>query len=81
MNLIRIILLAGGIGYTALFIAEFMQGHVFWQAILGAGVTVLISLLPFSHDEEHLHTGEMALLWICILLFGLYAILKSGGLV
>lgn len=80
MNLIRLILFCAGLGYTGIFIAELIHGHVFWQAILGAAVTVFLSLLPFSREKEHLHTGEMALLWICILLFGLYAILKSGGL-
>ncbi len=85
MNMIRTVLIAGSAIYIVLFMVELFQGHVLIQAIIGALIMITVALLPFfgngessSHD---LHNGEMTLVWICILLFGFYAILKTGGII
>ena len=81
MNLIRIALAGGALVYAVLFGIELVQGHVLWQAILGIAAVAILALLPYTCEEHQIHEGEMVALWTCILLFGLYAILKSGGLV
>lgn len=81
MSLIRVILLTGAIIYGLLFAVELIQGHMLWQAIIGILLIAFLSALPFSKEEHLLHDGEMTAVWTCILLFGLYAILKTGGLI
>lgn len=81
MNRIQITLLGGAIVYGLLFAMELIQGHVLWQAIIGIALLAFLAVLPHTKEDHMLHTGEMIAIWICILLFGLYAILKSGGLV
>ncbi len=80
MSMIRMALIGGALVYALLFGIEFIQGHVFWQAIIGTVAVILIAALPFVQDEHALHRGEMIMIWICVLLFGLYALLKSGGI-
>lgn len=81
MNLIRVALAGGALIYAVLFGIELAQGHVLWQALLGIAAVTVLALLPYTSEEHQLHEGETIALWTCILLFGLYAILKSGGLV
>ncbi|MBP7034874.1 MAG: hypothetical protein KBB00_03875 [Methanospirillum sp.] len=81
MNLIRVALAGGALIYGVLFGIELIRGHVLWQAVLGIIAVAALALLPFTKNEHQLHDGEMIAVWICILLFGLYGILKSGGLV
>ncbi|NLV27565.1 MAG: hypothetical protein GXY48_10440 [Methanomicrobiales archaeon] len=81
MILIRTTLLAGALVYGLIFIVELIRGHILCQAILGVIMVLVLAALPFTRDEHLLHEGEMVAVWTCILLFGLYAILKSGGLV
>lgn len=81
MNLIRVALAGGALVYAVLFGIELAQGHVLWQALLGIAAVTVLALLPYTSEEHQLHEGEKIALWTCILLFGLYAILKSGGLV
>ncbi|PWR72458.1 hypothetical protein ACKUB1_03835 [Methanospirillum stamsii] len=81
MNLIRTTLLTGALIYGLIFIVELIRGHILLQAIIGVILILGLAALPFSKEEHLLHNGEMVAVWTCILLFGLYAILKSGGLV
>jgi hypothetical protein len=81
MNLIRVALAGGALVYAVLFGIELIRGHILWQALLGIAAVTVLALLPFTKNEHQLHDGEMIALWTCILLFGLYAILKSGGLI
>ena len=81
MNRISIALAGGALVYAVLFGIELIQGHVLWQAVIGIAAVVVLAILPCTRNEHYLHSGEMAAVWICILLFGLYAILKSGGLI
>lgn len=80
MSLISGVLLAGSIVYGTIFAVELLQGHVLWQAIIGILLIAFLAALPRTREEHLLHDGEMIAVWACILLFGLYAILKSGGL-
>ncbi|MCA1916084.1 hypothetical protein [Methanospirillum hungatei] len=81
MNLIRIALAGGALVYAVLFGIELIRGHVLWQAVVGIIAVAALALLPLTKNEHQLHDGEMIAVWTCILLFGLYAILKSGGMV
>ncbi|HOL42003.1 hypothetical protein [Methanospirillum sp.] len=78
---IRKILAGGALVYAVLFGIELIRGHILWQAIIGIAAVALLAALPFARDEHPLHEGEMIAIWACILLFGLYAILKSGGMI
>jgi|GEM_PF-3964925 len=81
MNLIKKVLLLAGIIYGVLFIIELAEGHILWQGLVGIGILIFFSCLPEVKKEHSLHKGEMIVIWTCILLFGIYAILKSGGFV
>jgi len=81
MNLIRGTLLFGAIIYGLLFALELVQGHILWQAVIGIILIAIPVCLLYAKEEHPVHQGEMVAVWSCILLFGLYAILKSGGLI
>lgn len=81
MNRIRATLLGGAVVYGSIFAIELIQGHILWQAIIGIFFIAVLACLPYTKEEHLLHEGEMIAVWACILLFGLYAILKSGGFV
>lgn len=81
MSLITRVLLVGGGVYGGIFLWELLQGHVLWQALAGIAVLAISSLLPLIREEHLLYQGEMIAVWSVILLFGLYAILKTGGIV
>lgn len=81
MSRIRAVLAGGALVYAVLFGIELIRGHVLWQAFIGIAAVALLAALPFTKDEHQLHEGEMIGIWACILLFGLYAILKSGGMI
>ncbi|MDD1724561.1 MAG: hypothetical protein LUQ07_05485 [Methanospirillum sp.] len=81
MSLIVRVLLAGGVIYGGIFLVELLQGHVLWQALAGIGILAFSAALPLTREEHLLHEGEMIAVWSVILLFGLYAILKTGGIV
>lgn len=81
MSRISMALAGGALVYALLFGIELFRGHLLWQAIIGIVAVMILALLPCTKNEHQLHSGEMVAVWICILLFGLYAILKSGGLI
>ena len=81
MSQVRLVLLVGSLFYALIFAIELIQGHILWQAIIGIFLIAFLSSLSFTKEEHLLHDGEMIAVWSCILLFGLYAILKSGGII
>jgi hypothetical protein len=82
MSLIRQVSLAGSAFYALIFIIQTMQYRpVLAESIIGIGIIGFLSLLSFKTDEHELHTGEVIIIWACILLFALYALLKAGGVI
>jgi hypothetical protein len=82
VNLIRNVSLAGSVFYALIFIIQAMQHRpVFAEAVAGIGIIIFLTMVSFRTDEHELHTGEMILVWGCILLFSLYALLRAGGII
>lgn len=81
MNRIRAAILGTGLLFGALFVIELIQGQILLQAVIGIIAIGIICFLPFAKEEKIFHNREMFFIWGCILLFGLYALLKAGGLV
>lgn len=82
MSLIRNICLAGSTFYALMFVIQAMQHRpVIGEAIAGIAIIVFLNAVSFRTDEHELHTGEMILVWACVLLFALYALLRAGGVI
>lgn len=82
MSLIRNVLLGGSAFYAILFGIQALQHQPVWaESVGGIIIIVLLCALSFKTDEHELHTGEMILIWSCILLFALYALLRTGGVI
>ena len=82
MTHIRTILSAGLIAYLLIaFWQVLLNPAIYVQAlVLGLFLAVLTAIAWIS-DEEKLKKAEMGILWICVGLFGLYALLVAGGIV
>jgi hypothetical protein len=80
--MIRTVCLAGSIFYTAIFLLQAWEYHpVIGEAIAGIAIIAILTIISFRTDEHELHRGEMILVWTCILLFSLYALLRAGGVI
>lgn len=82
MTHIKKILTTGLVVY--LFIAAwqvFLHPEMYLQALALGLLFVILVAITWITDEEHLKKAEMGILWICIGLFGLYAVLVAGGIV
>ena len=82
MSLIRQVSLAGSAFYGLIFVIQAMDHRpVIGEAIAGITIITFLSVLSFKTDQHDLHLGEMILVWSCILLFALYALLRAGGII
>ena len=82
MSLIRLVCLMASAFYALLFIIQANEHRpVLGEAIAGIAIIAFLSAVSFQTDEHQLHRGEMILVWTCILLFALYALLRAGGIV
>lgn len=82
MSLIRNVLLGGSAFYAILFVIQAIQHQPVWaESVVGITIIVLFSALAFKTDEHELHIGEMIMIWSCILLFVLYALFRTGGVI
>lgn len=80
--MIRTVCLAGSIFYAAIFLLQALEYHpVIGEAIAGIAIIAILTIISFRTDEHELHRGEMILVWTCILLFSLYALLRAGGVI
>jgi len=80
MTQIKTILTGGLVVYLAIAI---------WQVLLNPGVAmqaaglgivfIVLTGIAWISDETRMKQIEMGILWICIGLFALYAILVAGG--
>jgi uncharacterized membrane protein len=80
MSVIRGALFIGALAYIAVALLELMAtASVAVQAIV-AGIFLAATIaLTLLNDEIPLKRYEMSLLWMCVLLFGAYAVLSYGG--
>ncbi|KUG21092.1 MAG: hypothetical protein KO206_01330 [Methanomicrobiaceae archaeon] len=79
--MIRELALVAGAAYAALALLELAQRHIIpAEGALAAALLVAIALLHWASDGQRLKGREMAALWACIALFGLYALLRAGGI-
>lgn len=82
MSLIRTVCLGASGFYAVIFILQALQHRPVWgEAIAGIAIIVFLTAVSFKTDEHELHHGEMMLVWSCILLFALYALLRAGGFI
>jgi fluoride ion exporter CrcB/FEX len=82
MSLIRNTLLAASGFYALIFIIQTLeQPPVIWEALGGIAILGTLTTLSFKSDTHELHNGEIILIWSCILLFSLYALLRAGGVI
>lgn len=82
MSFIRTVLLTGSAFYAILFIIQALQYQPAWiESLVGISIVGFLCALSFKTDEHELHSGEMILIWTCILLFALYALLRTGGII
>ena len=82
MTKIRTILTGGLIAYLLIALWQVILHPEMYVQALALGVVLLILTgIAWISDEERLKQTEMVILWICIGLFGLYAILIAGGII
>jgi len=82
MSLIRLVCLSGSAFYALIFVIQANEHRpVLGEAIAGIVIIGFLSALSFKTDQHDLHQGEMILVWACILLFALYALLRTGGII
>jgi hypothetical protein len=82
MSLIRTVCLSGSVCYALIFIIQAIDRRpLLEEAIAGILMIAFLSAISCTTDEHELHTGEMIMIWSCILLFALYALLRAGGIV
>jgi len=82
MSLIRQVSLAGIVFYGLIFVIQAMDHRPVWaESVAGIAIITFLAVLSFKTDEHELHLGEMVLIWSCILLFALYALLRAGGII
>ncbi|GAB7015870.1 hypothetical protein [Methanogenium cariaci] len=81
MTSIKTILSGGLVAYLLIAVWQVtLHPEISLQA-LGLGVVFLILTgIAWTTDEEHLKKAEMGILWICVGLFALYAVLVAGGM-
>ncbi|HDR74275.1 MAG TPA: hypothetical protein ENN85_10295 [Methanoculleus sp.] len=80
MSLIRGVLFAGALAYIAVALLELAATASIAMQAIAAGVFLAATIaLTVVRDEIALKRYEMALLWICVLLFGAYTIAGYGG--
>jgi hypothetical protein len=78
--MIREAILFGGVLYILITIAQIIDRPAIWPAgIIAAGMLAIVTAFYLLRDEHRLHTSEIVALWVAVLLFMVYGILKYGG--
>ncbi|MDV0441789.1 hypothetical protein [Methanorbis furvi] len=70
-----------GIAFYILLMAIEVISHpeVLGGAVAGAVLLGILAFVFLAKDEEKIHTGEMILVWVMILLFVVYGVLCWAG--
>ena len=78
--MIREAILFGGVLYILITIAQIIDRPAIWsEGIVVAIILGFATAYYLIHDEHRLHISEIAALWVAVLLFMVYALLKFGG--
>jgi hypothetical protein len=79
--MIREAVLFGGVLYILITIAQILDRPAIWsEGIIVAIVLAIATSYYLIHDEHRLHISEIVALWVAVLLFMVYGILKYGGI-
>jgi hypothetical protein len=80
MNTIRLLITVGAAFYGVLFLVQVAQnGSVADQALAGVVLLAVAAGLTWMHDELTLKRYEMGLLWVMVLGFLGYAMIRALG--
>lgn len=76
-------ILTAGLGIYLIIAAwqVILHPEIYMQALALGLLFVILVAIAWITDEDLLKKAEMGILWICVGLFGLYAILVAGGVV
>ncbi len=79
--MIREAVLFGGALYVLLSIAQIIDRPAIWsEGFVVAIVLGIATACYLIHDEQRLHLSEIIALWVAVLLFLGYGMLKYGGI-
>jgi hypothetical protein len=79
--MIREAVLFGGVLYVLITIAQVIDRPAIWsEGIVVAIMLAIATAYYLIHDEHRLHISEIVALWVAVLLFMVYGILKYGGI-
>lgn len=82
MNLIQKGITIGAVFYIAVVLIQMSEHSLILSECVGIAVLLTIAaVITWIQDESGLKRLEMNLLWLCILTFGIYGVLRYGGLV
>ncbi|MFA7563396.1 MAG: hypothetical protein WCY70_08135 [Methanoculleus sp.] len=80
MSVLRLLIMAGAVFYIGVFLVQAVENvSVTGQAIAGIVLLTVTIALTWMHDELTLKRAEMALLWVMVLGFLIYALAKALG--
>ena len=80
MSMLRLLITAGAAFYVVVFLAQAAENwSVVDQAIAGVVLLAVATALTWMHDELTLKRSEMALLWVMVLGFLVYAVAHALG--
>lgn len=81
MNLIQKALFIGATAYIGIILLQLFENVSISIQAAGAAIILALAIIVISiKNEAAMKKYEMIILWCCVLLFGLYAILTLGGL-
>jgi len=81
MTKIRPVLIAGAAVYIAIAVWQaVVNPAVIPEAVAIAFLLGLLCLVMGIENPEVMKKGEIAAVWICILLFAVYGLLRTGGI-
>ena len=79
---IKKILTLGLIVYLCLAVWQGMSHpEISIQVLVLSLIFVILTIITWITDVQRLKKAEMGILWICVGLFGVYAVLVAGGMV
>lgn len=80
MNTLRLLIMAGAAFYIGVFLVQAVENvSVVGQALAGIVLLAVTTALTWMRNELTLKRAEMALLWVMVLGFLVYAAAKALG--
>jgi len=78
--MIREAILFGGVLYILITLAQIIDRPIIWlEGLVVSGTLAAATAYYVMQDEHNLHLSEIIALWLAVLLFLVYGILKYGG--